>query len=67
MWACIDALHHIELDHQVQAVREGLRVCRQILIFEAKPSLFSKGIDAILSFLCNAKMAVSLAHLMIDE
>lgn len=30
----IDALHHIEFDSQVQALREGLRVCRQILVFE---------------------------------
>ena len=62
----IDALHHIELDRQVEAVREGLRVCRQILIFEVKPSLVSKGIDVILNYFYNAKMAVPLAHRTID-
>lgn len=63
----IDALHHIELDRQVQAVREGLRVCRQILIFEVKPTLISKGIDVVLNHFYNAKMAVPLAHRTMDE
>ena len=58
----IDVLHHIELDGQVQAVREGLRVCRQILIFEVKPTVISKGIDVVMNYFYNAEMAVPLAH-----
>ena len=58
----IDALHHIELDRQVQAVREGLRVCRQILVFEAKPTPITKGIDVVMNYFHNPNMAVPLAH-----
>ena len=58
----IDALHHIEFDSQVQALREGLRVCRQILVFEVKPTFISKGIDVVMNHFHNRDMAIPLAH-----
>ena len=62
----IDSLHPIELERQVQAVREGLRVCRQILVFEVKPTLITKGIDMVMNYFHNPNMAVPLAHRILD-
>ena len=58
----IDALHHIEFDSQVQALREGLRVCRQILVFELKPTFIFKEIDVVMNHFHNPDMAIPLAH-----
>lgn len=63
----IDMLHHVPLDGQLPLVREALRVCRQVLIFEVKPTLLAKVVDVGANLIHNARMPICLTHRTVDQ
>ncbi len=58
----IDVLHHVPFDMQLPLVRETRRVCRDVLIFEVKPTLLAKAVDMAVNLIHNAKMPILLTH-----
>ena len=44
-----DVLHHTSKSYQINIIKEGLRVSRQLLIFEVEPTFFGKVFDIILN------------------
>jgi ubiquinone/menaquinone biosynthesis C-methylase UbiE len=55
-----DVLHHIEYDHQLKLIREAARVCKMVLIFEAKPSQLTFFCDKLLNRIHNKEMPIPL-------
>ena len=58
----IDTLHHISFDGQIKIIKEALRVCREVLIFELKPTLIVKIIDFLINKIHYRKMPILLTH-----
>jgi SAM-dependent methyltransferase len=55
-----DVLHHIDHDNQVELIREATRVCKTVLIFEARPSPLAFFFDRVLNRIHNKDMPVPL-------
>jgi len=58
----IDVLHHVPYDSQVKLVREAVRVCRKVLIFEVRPSFLAKAVDFSINLFHNLKMPKPMTH-----
>ena len=58
----IDTLHHIPFDGQIKIIKEALRVCREVLIFELRPTLIVKIIDFLINKIHYRKMPILLTH-----
>lgn len=55
-----DVLHHIEHDNQLALIQEAVRVCKTVLIFEAKPSPLTFFFDRALNYIHNKNMPIPL-------
>ena len=55
-----DVLHHIEPDHQIKLIQEATRVCKMVLIFEARPSRLTFFFDKVLNRIHNKDMPIPL-------
>jgi len=55
-----DVLHHIAYDNQVELIQEAARVCKMVLIFEAKPSQPAFFFDKVLNRIHNKDMPIPL-------
>jgi SAM-dependent methyltransferase len=55
-----DVLHHIDHDNQVKLIQEATRVCKTVLIFEAKPSRLTFFFDRVLNRIHNKDMPIPL-------
>lgn len=44
-----DVLHHVDKDYQIHIIKEALRVAREVLIFEAEPTITAKIFDTMLN------------------
>ena len=55
-----DVLHHIERDNQVKLIQEAARVCKTLLIFDAKPSRLTFFFDIALNRIHNKDMPIPL-------
>ena len=55
-----DVLHHIEFEDQVALIQEAARVCKTVLIFEAKPSRLTFLFDKVLNRIHNKAMPIPL-------
>ena len=55
-----DVLHHIEHDNQVKLIQEAARVCKMLLIFDAKPSQLAFFFDKVLNRIHNKDMPIPL-------
>jgi SAM-dependent methyltransferase len=55
-----DVLHHIEYDQQLELIQEAARVCKTVLIFEAKPSRLTFFCDKMLNRIHNKEMPIPL-------
>ncbi len=62
-----DVLHHIEYDHQLKLIQEAARVCKSILIFEAKPSQLTFLADKMLNRIHNKEMPIPLTFRRQEE
>jgi len=61
----IDTLHHIPYYHQLGIIKEAMRVCKVVLIFEIKPTWFAKTWDVLINPIHNKDMPIPVA--MRDE
>lgn len=57
-----DVLHHIPQDRHITLMREALRVCRKVLIFEVAPTFMAKLVEFPLNWINNIRVANPLAH-----
>lgn len=57
-----DVLHHVPFDLQAVLIREAVRVCRKVLVFEVKPTFAAKLIDFPLNWISDIKVPVPLTH-----
>jgi len=57
-----DTLHHISFEGQIALVKEALRVCSDVLIFEVKPAIISRFSDYFLNKIHNPKMPILMTH-----
>lgn len=57
-----DVLHHISSERQIILVKEALRVCKQVLIFEVKPTFIAMLVEYPLNWLNNINVANPLSH-----
>lgn len=55
-----DVLHHVDYDNQVELIQEAARVCKMVLIFEAKPSHLTFFFDKVLNRIHNKDMPIPL-------
>ncbi len=55
-----DVLHHIDYDNQLELIREATRVCKTVLIFDARPSRLTFFFDRVLNLIHNKDMPVPL-------
>ena len=55
-----DVLHHIDHDNQVDLIQEATRVCKLVLIFDARPSRLAFFSDKVLNRIHNKNMAIPL-------
>lgn len=58
----VDTLHHVEFDTQINVIKESLRVCRTVLVFEVAPTWLAKKLDIGLNKIHNPKMNLCLSH-----
>jgi SAM-dependent methyltransferase len=58
----IDVLHHLPFDRQIVLIREALRVCRTVVLFEVKPTLIAKAVDYLINQIHNSHMPLPLTH-----
>lgn len=57
-----DVLHHVPFNRQIMLIKEALRVCKKILIFEVKPTIMAKIIDYPLNWVSDISVPVPLTH-----
>ena len=57
-----DVLHHIPRDSQIRLIKDALRVCSDVLVFEVKPTLIAKICDCGSNWIHNPKMPIPLTH-----
>ena len=57
-----DVLHHVSQERQMVLVKEALRVCRKVLIFEVAPTFMAKLVEFPLNWINNIHVANPLAH-----
>ena len=57
-----DVLHHMPFERQLILIKEALRVCSEVLIFEAKPTLITKLLDRLANHIHNPDMPITLTH-----
>jgi SAM-dependent methyltransferase len=55
-----DVLHHIDYDHQVELIQEATRVCKTVLIFDAKPTRLAFFFDKVMNRIHNKDMLIPL-------
>jgi ubiquinone/menaquinone biosynthesis C-methylase UbiE len=55
-----DVLHHIEYDDQLKLVQEAARVCKIVLIFDARPSPLGFFFDKVMNRIYNKDMPIPL-------
>ncbi len=58
----VDAVHHMEFETQILAIKESLRVCKTVLVFEVAPTWLAKQLDIGLNKIHNAEMNLCLTH-----
>ncbi len=58
----IDTLHHISFDGQIKIIREAMRVCREVLIFELRPTLIAKARDFLMNKIHCRNIPIPLTH-----
>lgn len=63
----IDVLHHTPFKAQVKLIREALRVCSEVLIFEVKPTFIAKAVDYLINKTHNSNMPILLTHRTKEE
>lgn len=57
-----DVLHHMPFEKQILLVTEALRVCSEVLIFEAKPTLAAKFLDRVANHIHYPEIPITLTH-----
>lgn len=57
-----DVLHHVPSDRQLPLIKEALRVCGKVLIFEVKPTFIGKLVDYPLNWISDITVPVPLTH-----
>jgi ubiquinone/menaquinone biosynthesis C-methylase UbiE len=62
-----DVLHHIDYDNQVKLIQEAARVCKTVLIFDAKPSRLTFFFDKALNRIHNKDMPIPLTFRHLAE
>jgi len=62
-----DVLHHIEHDNQLKLIQEAARVCKTLLIFDAKPSRLTFFFDIVLNRIHNKDMPIPLTFRHSDD
>lgn len=62
-----DVLHHIDHDNQLKLVQEAARVCKTVLIFEARPSRLTFFFDRVLNRIHNKDMPIPLTFRHLEE
>lgn len=55
-------LHHIPFDIQIRLIKEALRVCSEVLIFEEEPTFTAKLIDYATNKINSPKVRILLTH-----
>ena len=57
-----DVLHHVPAEVQIELIKEALRVCKRVLIFEVKPTWIAKKLDYLINQIHNPNMPILLTH-----
>jgi len=57
-----DVLHHIDYKDQTKLIEESLRIAKETLIFELKPTTLSKLLDFLINKIHNPKMPIPFAY-----
>ncbi len=58
----IEVLHHIPFGDQIKIIKEAMRVCREVLVFELRPTLIAKARDFLMNKIHCRNMPVPLTH-----
>ena len=56
-----DALHHMPYNTQFKLIKEALRVCSKVIIFEVKPTFIAKAVDYLINRIHNSDMPIPLS------
>ena len=62
-----DVLHHIPGGLQMVLIKEALRVCSRVLVFEVEPSLLAKLAEYPLNWINNRNVPIPLSHRAKEE
>lgn len=57
-----DVLHHIDYKDQTKLIEESLRIAKETLIFELKPTTISKLLDFLINKIHNPKILFTFAY-----
>lgn len=57
-----DVLHHIDHKNQIKLIEESLRIAKETLVFELKPTTLSKLLDFLINKIHNPKMPIPFAY-----
>ncbi len=57
-----DVLHHVNHVDQIGLIDETLRIAKETLIFELKPTIIGKALDFLLNKIHNPEMAIPFAY-----
>ncbi len=64
----ITVLHHISFEKQIKIIKEALRVCSEVLVYEQEPTFRAKVIDYLFNkIFYNKKMHIPLAQRTKEE